>query len=125
MAPNPWNGGSRVAPPTAPQNFSPTSFASLTTSGTSADVTFTTITNTQRPTFKITNKGSYGAYIAWGVGAATAVASSSTPADGGDYIAAGTIQVLDLQSEDGPTDTIAAIQDGNSTILEISYGSGQ
>jgi hypothetical protein len=111
-------------------NFCPQLSAKLTTSGTSASVTFSTITGTIRTTFKITNKGTKGAYLAWGNGSATAVASSGTPAAQCDYIAAGAILTQDFQLASGPVNTIAAIQgadtqDNAATILEISVGFGQ
>jgi len=111
-------------------NFCPQLSAKLTTSGTSASIVFSTITGTIRTTFKITNKGDKGAYLAWGNGSATAVASSDTPAALCDYIAAGAILTQDFQLASGPVNTIAAIQgsdtaDNGATILEISVGFGQ
>ena len=107
------------------KNFSPQLSASLAVAGTSASVTFTPLTGQSYQTFIITNKGTHGAYLAWGKTTATAVASSSTPAAGCHYIAAGAILVLDFQISTGVVDTIAAIQDGGSTTLEISLGYGQ
>lgn len=107
------------------QNFTPQLSASLAVAGTSASVTFTPITGNLRQTFKITNKGTHGAYIGWGQGSATAVASTSTPAAMCDYVAAGAIITQDYTIVNGPVDTIAAIQDGGTTTLEISIGFGQ
>ncbi len=111
------------------QNFCPQLSAKLAVAGTSASITFTPLTGALRSTFKITNKGTAGAYIAWGVGSATAIASTSTPAAFCDYVAAGAILTQDFQSSTnpstGPIDTIAAIQDTGATTLEITYGSGQ
>ncbi len=117
--------GSLVAQPTTMINFTPKFSASLTVTGTSASVTFPTVTGTQRQTFKITNKGSNGAYLAWGHTTATAVASSGTPAVNCDYIAKGAILTQDFQISTNIVDTIAAIQDGGGTTLEISIGYGQ
>lgn len=122
---NPWQYQSALAQQVNPQNFSPSQFVKLAVAGTSASVKFTTITGTIRPTFVISNKGTNGAYIAWGAGSATAVASTGTPQAYGHYIPAGVVETLDLQSSTGPTDTIAAIQDAGATTLEISYGQGQ
>lgn len=111
-------------------NFCPQFSAKLTTSGTSASIVFPTVTGALRTTFKITNKGTKGAYVAWGVGSATAVASNGTPAAMRDYVAAGAIITQDYQITGGVVNTIAAIQgsdteDNGATILEISIGYGQ
>jgi hypothetical protein len=125
--------------PTLLQNFAPRLSAKIATSGTSQSVTFTLLskvgegvfTNPKgafRTTFKISNKGTAGAYIGWGTGSATAVASSGTPTADCDYVAAGAIMVLDFEnaSENSQflVDTIAAIQDAATTTLEISIGFG-
>ncbi len=123
--PNPWTSQSRLAQNVNMQNFCPQLSAKLTTSGTSTSITFAPLTNAFRTTFKITNKGTAGAYIGWGKGSATAVASSGTPAANCDYVAAGAILTQDFQLSTGVVDTIAAIQDTSSTVLEITYGSGQ
>lgn len=117
---------SLIAQPVTTQNFTPQLSAVLAVAGTSASVTFSPITGTTRQTFKITNKGTKGAYLAWGAGSATAVASTSTPGANCDYIAAGAILTQDFQLASGvPVDTIAAIQDGGVTTLEVSIGFGQ
>lgn len=116
---------SYLAQQTQMQNFCPQLSAKLAVAGTSASITFTPLTGTTRTTFKITNKGTAGAYIAWGKGSATAVASTSTPTVNCDYVAAGAILTQDFQTATGIVDTIAAIQDTGVTTLEISYGSGQ
>lgn len=126
MAINPYTNQSLIAQQILDQNFCPKLSAQLAVAGTSASVTFSTTTGTIRQTFKITNKGTHGAYLAWGHGSATAVASSSTPAAMCDYIAQGAILTQDFQvGTGGPVDTIAAIQDGGTTTLEISIGFGQ
>lgn len=117
--------GSAIALPINTQNFCPQLSAKLTTSGSSTSVTFTPLTGTQRQTFKITNHGSNGAYLGWGVGSATAVASSGTPTANCDYIASGAILTQDFQSASGIVDTIAALQDTGTTTIEITLGSGQ
>lgn len=118
--------GSLLATPISAQNFCPQFSAKLTTSGTSSSITFSTLTGTIRQTFKITNKGTTnGAYLGWGVGSATAVASSSTPTAYCDYIGPGETLTQDFQISTGIVDTIAAIQDGGATTLEISIGGGQ
>lgn len=122
---NPWANQSYLAQQVLIQNFVPKLSAKLAVTGTSASITFTPLTGVTRTTFKLTNKGSSGAYIAWGVTTATAVASTSTPAVSCDYIASGAILVQDFQSVDGIVDTIAAIQDTGATTLEISIGFAQ
>ncbi len=125
MSINPNVNGSLLSQSTTAINFVPLFSASLAVTGTSASVTFPTLTGTQRQTFKITNKGSNGAYLGWGKTTATAVASTSTPAAQCDYIGAGAILTQDFTISTGIVDTIAAKQDGGSTTLEISIGYGQ
>lgn len=127
---NPWLRGSLLAQPTTAINFVPQLSAKLTTSVTSGSITFTPLTGMGRQTFKITNKGAKGAYVGWGTGSATAVASSGTPTAHCDYVAAGAIITQDYEISTGILDTIAAIQgsdpqDNGSTILEITLGYGQ
>ncbi len=125
--------------PTLLQNFAPRLSAKITTSGTSQSVTFPLLSKAGegaftpprgsfRSTFKISNKGTAGAYIGWGTAAATALATSGTPAANCDYVAAGAIMVLDFEnaSENSQflVDTIAAIEDTSATTLEISIGVG-
>lgn len=118
--------GSAIAVPINPQNFCAQKSAQLTTSGSSTSITFTGVTGTIRQTFKITNKGSAsGAYLGWGSGSATAVASSGTPTANCDYIGPGETLIQDFQVSTGIVNTIAAIQDTAATTLEISIGSGQ
>ncbi len=117
--------GSLLSVPVTDINFCPKLSAKLAVAGTSASITFSPVPGTQRQTFKITNKGSNGAYLAWGSGSATAVASSSTPAVNCDYIAQGAIITQDFQLSNGIVDTIAAIQDTGTTTLEITLGYGQ
>ena len=112
-------------------NFCPKASCILTPGASSTFVTFpsTYITGTGSQTFKITNKGtSHGAYIGWGssaVGTVTASASTAVPAANCDYVAAGAILTQDFQASGGIVNTIAAIQDGGTTDLEISIGFGQ
>lgn len=117
--------GSLLAQPVSSINFVPSLSAKLTVGASSASITFTPLTGTLSQTFKITNTGTKGAYLGWGVGSATAVASTSTPAAQCDYVAAGAILTQNFQSATGIVDTIAAIQDGGATTLEISTGYGQ
>ncbi|MFA7278775.1 MAG: hypothetical protein WC100_01660 [Sterolibacterium sp.] len=121
----PATGQSLLAQQILDQNFCPQLSAILAVGAASASITFTPVTGRNRQTFKITNKGDNGAYIAWGYGSATAVASSATPAVNCDYVAAGAILTQDFQVAAGPVNTIAAIQDGGATNLEISIGFGQ
>jgi len=121
---------SYLAQPAIAQNFVPQISAKLATGTESASVTFVPITGVIRTTFKITNKGTKGAYLGWGYNTATATASSGTAAASCDYIAAGAILTQDFQASEGPVNTIAAIQggdtqDNSSTTLEISIGFGQ
>lgn len=106
------------------ENFCPQLSASLTVSGTSNSVTFTPLTGQSSQTFCITNKGSNGAYLAWGHTTAVAVASTTTPGANCHYIAAGAILTLDFEVSTNIVDTIGAIQDGGPTTLEISIGFG-
>lgn len=106
-------------------NFTPVLSVKLTTGASSASITFTPLIGTNKTTFKITNKGTAGAYLGWGVGSATAVASSGAPTANCDYIAAGAILTQDFQSINGAVNTIAAIQDAATTTLEITMGFGQ
>lgn len=127
MAQNP----SYLSTKTRMDNFAPGLAAKITTGSSSTSVTFSPLTGSQTTTFKITNKGPKGAYLAFGVGTATAVASSGTPAAACDYIGAGAILTQDYPNAgNGPIDTIAAIQgsdteDNGATLLEITYGYGQ
>lgn len=116
---------SPLAQRTINENFCPQFSASLAVTGTSASVTFSTITGQGAQTFCITNKGDNGAYLAWGNGSATAIASSGTPAANCHYIASGAILTLDFQLSTNAVNTIAAIQDTAGTTLEISIGFGQ
>jgi len=125
MTLNPRLNGSLLAVPTLMQNFCPTFSAKIATSASSQSIVFPVVTGTLRQTFKITNKGTKGAYIGWGHGSATAVVSTGTPTANCDYVAAGAILTQDYQDANGVVDTIAAIQDTATTDLEISIGYGQ
>lgn len=127
---------SQLSMPVQTNNFTPVQSAQLTVSnaGTSGSqsVIFTVVPGTGRVTYKITNSGTKGAYIATGVGAATAVVSTGTPTPAADapatvatcdYIAAGAILTQDYAPG---TNTIAAICGSTDvTVLEISTGFGQ
>lgn len=120
---------SRLALPIRTQNFTPQLSAILTTGASSTFVSFASgLTGLMSQTFKITNKGSKGAYLGWGNsndGTVTAVASTATPAANCDYIASGAILTQDFQKAGTIINTIAAVQDSGSTTLEISVGFGQ
>lgn len=99
----------------------------------SASKTFTIVPGGSNATsFKWTNTGTKGAYVATGVTTATAVASSGTviPAATAiivaatcDYVGAGCVLIQDYFPG---TDTIAAICGGtDTTTLEVSIGYGQ
>jgi hypothetical protein len=117
------------------ENFTPKLSAKIVTGSTSSGITFAPLTGTTRTTFKITNKGTKGAYLGWGSGTATAIASSATVvAANCDYIGAGAILTQDFQvsaaGNTGVVDTIAAIEgpdseDNGTTTLEITIGFGQ
>lgn len=126
---------SQLSVPVQTNNFTPVQSAQRTVSNSGASgsqsVTFTVVPGTLRTTFKITNSGTKGAYIAAGVGSATAVTSSSTPTPASgtgvvstcDYVAPGAIITQDYPAG---TNTIAAICTGtDTTTLEISIGYGQ
>lgn len=124
---------SKLSQPVTSNNFTPIQSVQLAVSNAgatgSASKTFTTVPGTNRVTLKITNAGNKGAYLATGVGSATAVASSGTPAPTTgsaatcDYIAAGAILTQDYPAD---TNTIAAICAGSdTTTLEVSIGYGQ
>lgn len=127
---------SALAMPIITNNFVPVQSAKLTVSNSGASgsesITFTVVPGTGHVTFKITNSGTKGAYIATGKTTATAVASTSTPTPAAgtpetvatcDYIAPGAIITQDYATL---TDTIAAIcAASDTTTLEISCGFGQ
>lgn len=117
--------GSLLSQPITVINFTPKLSANLTTAVGSASITFSNVTGTLRQTFCITNKGANGAYLGWGYTTATAVISTGIPTANCQYIAAGAILTLDFQLSTSIVDTIAAIQDTGSTVLEISIGYGQ
>src|SRR5580700_11113007 len=95
MATNPIPVQSYLAEPVIVQNFSPAQSGLLAVGASSASITFSAIVGTLRITAKITNKGNNGAYVATGIGSATAVASSSTPGPNCDYVGAGAILTQD------------------------------
>lgn len=134
MANQPPRFASMLSQPFTSNNFIALQSALLNVGSTSSSVTFTLVPSTQRTTFKLTNRGNVGAYLAGGTTSATAVISSSTPSPTSgpavvsncDYIGAGAILTQDYTAG---TLTIAAITAGTSavasTILEISIGDGQ
>ncbi len=124
---NIYRNQSLLGAPTKPQNFYPQSCAKITTSSSSASVTFSTTTGTIRQTFFIVNAGTTnGAFISWGVGSATATAvNDTTPVPNTAYISAGMAYVLDTESTAGIVDTIAAIQAGGATDVYVHIGDGQ
>lgn len=103
------------------RNFNTVQSCSLAVGASSGPVTFTVVPGTQIVSFKVCNKGSTGAYIAAGIGSATAAASTATPAANCDYMPANSTQVFDYP---GGTNVFAAIQETTSTNLEISIGYG-
>lgn len=128
---------SQLSMPIITNNFTPVQSAQLTVSNSGASgsqsVTFTTVPGTGRVTFKFTNSGTKGCYVATGHTTATAVASSGTPTPAFsssvpsvancDYVAAGAIITQDYAPG---TDTVAAIcGGGDTTTLEVSIGYGQ
>lgn len=125
---DPFLNGSYLAQPITAQNFCPQLSCKVSTGASSASTTFSNLTGMGRQTFKISNKGTAGAYIGWGassLGTVTAVASTSTPTANCDYIAPGAILTQDFQIAGAVVNTIAYIQDTATTVLEISTGSGQ
>ena len=124
---SPYVNTSLISTRTRMDNFCPKFSAILVVGSSSTSVTFPTLTGMGSQTFKITNKGTHGAYIGWGsaVDVTTASASTAVPAANCDYVGEGAILTQDFQSSTGPVNTIAAIQDGGSTTLEISIGCGQ
>ncbi len=126
MTINAYKNQSFTAAPVKVQNFGPQLSFQITTSGTSQPTTFSAVTGTLSNTFRFCNKGTTnGAYIAWGKsGSTTAAASTGTPTANCFYIGPGEDLVLDLQITTGIVDTIAVIQDGGATTLEISSGFG-
>lgn len=128
---------SQLSMPIITNNFTPVQSAQLVVSNSGASgsqsIVFTTVPGTGRVTFKFTNSGTKGCYIATGPGSATAVASTATPTPAFsssvsavatcDYVAAGAIITQDYAPG---TTTIAAICGGaDTTTLEISIGMGQ
>lgn len=132
------NYGSQLTMPVLPNNFTPMQSVQLTVSNSgasgSASKTFTiTPGGAQRTTFKICNTGQKTAYLATGIGSATAVASSGTvtPTASSSVVTYATCDAVPagaIITQDYPagTDTIAAICGGtDTTTLEISIGYGQ
>lgn len=107
------------------QNFTPQLSATITATTVTGSITFTPITGSVRQTFKITNTGSVGAYIGWGMTTATAVVATGTPAQFCDYIAAGAILTQDFTIINGVVDTLAFITASSTTVLQITCGFGQ
>lgn len=111
-------------------NFTPCQSALLAVTSTSSSVTMTAVQgNGNRLTYKITNSGNTGCYVAVGQGSATAVNSTSTPTPTSgtamstcDYIASGAIITQDYPPG---YDTIAAKTASSTTTLEITIGYGQ
>lgn len=129
------NFRSQLSQPITANNFTPCQSVQITVSnsGASGSVskTFTVVPGfSTRSTFKITNSGTKGCYIAAGIGSATAVVSSGTPTPSTgnfistcDYVAPGAILTQDYPNG---YDTIAAICGStDTTTLEISIGYGQ
>lgn len=128
---------SQLSMPIVTNNFTPVQSAQLTVSNSGASgsqsVVFTTVPGTGRITFKFTNSGTKGCYLATGAGSATAVASTSTPQPAFsssvpsvancDYVAAGAIITQDYAA--GTTTVAAICGGGDTTTLEISIGFGQ
>src|SRR6185369_16635587 len=113
---NPYVNTSLISTRTRMDNFCPKASCILVVGSSSTFVTFpsTYITGLGSQTFKITNKGSNGAYIAWSnstVGVVNASKSTAVPAISCDYVAQGAILTQDFQLSTGVVDTIAAIQD--------------
>lgn len=129
---------SMLSVPVQTNNFVPVQSAQLAVSNAGAsgsqDVTFTILPGSVggRITYKITNSGEEGAYIAAGIGSATAIVATATPSPAAgagvsisncDYIAGGAILTQDYPAQ---YDTLAAICSGsNTTTLEITIGYGQ
>lgn len=122
---------SQLSIPIQANNFVPVQSAHLAVTATSGSIVFTLVPGTLRITAKITNRGSKGAYVAAGIGAATAAVSSATPTPTSgssvvstcDYVAAGAIITQDYPQG---YNTFAAICAGSdSTDLEITVGYGQ
>lgn len=130
MAITPPTGFSFLSQPTTANNFLATQSASLAVTNTSSSVTFTNVPGTGRVTICVANSGTKGCYLASGHTAATAVASSATPAPANGnnavsncfYLAPEAIYTLDFV---GGTNTFAAITAGSdTTTIEISVGWG-
>lgn len=119
---------SPLSVPSAQNNFIAYQSANLPVTGSSSSVTFTAVQQSGRVTIIVANTGTVGAYLASGVGSATAVASTTSPLPSTGtaispcfYVAAGAIYTLDFVEH---TDTFAAITATGTTTLEISVGSG-
>lgn len=118
------------AAPVTMQNFCPQISVKLAVTASSAPTPVVpALTSQGRTTFKISNTGTKTAYIAWGHNTATAVASNtSTWETNCDAVPAGSILTQDFINNDADTNInmLAAIcAGGESTTLEITYGSGQ
>lgn len=128
MAESSFLNQSQIATVTILQNFVPQLSLNLAVTQTSSGATFGTLTGTTRPTFKITNVGTSGAYIGWGKGTATATFTTTGGAGVAncDFIGPGMCMVESFQTSGGVVDTLAACTSGspNTTSLEISIGFG-
>lgn len=107
------------------QNFTPQLSAKITATNSSGSITFSPITGSIRQTFKITNTGTVGVYVGWGMTTATAVVTSGTPTAMCDYVAAGAILTQDFQIANGIVDTLAFITASSTAVVEITLGFGQ
>jgi len=122
--------GQSMAQPVNYKNFMAYQSAKLSVENSSDSVTFTVPATAQNVTAKISNTGTVGCYLASSTtSSATAILSvdeTANPTTGEavsncDYIAPGTIQVLDFPPG---TTTFAAITASSTTTLEISVGFG-
>jgi len=107
------------------RNFQPILSAKMTTTASSQSINFGVepigIGDFIMPTYMITNYGAKGAYVAFGNGSATAVASTTTPTPNCVYIAAGAVVLLNAPCKHL---VFAAIWETSATTLEISIGEG-
>ena len=112
----------------AQNNFIANQSAQIDVTSVSSGVLFTAVPTTGRVSIIVANTGIVGAYLASGVGSATAVASTTSPQPSTGpaiancfYVAPGAIYTLDFILN---TNYFAAVTASSSTTLEISVGSG-
>ncbi len=103
------------------RHYIPQATAQLTASTTSSSVTFTDPASIDADSVLFSNEGSAAVYWAMGIGSATAVVPSSTPAQGSTPILPGAIETF---YKGKGTSTIAVITASGTSKIDITAGTG-